>query len=178
MQSIIYKYCPMCATPLIKKAVFDEVRPTCPNCDFVQFFDPKVVTVVVVEHEGKIMLGKRNIDPGRGMWSIPGGYVNRGERLEAAAVREIKEETNLDVQIEGLIGLYSEVDNPYVLIVYRASVIAHDVSEIARQPEEVSELAFFSPGELPELAFPSETKILLDWGKLNSFGHTNYPRTE
>jgi len=161
-------YCPQCATPLVEKELFDAVRPACPACDFVHFLDPKVVTVVVIEHAGKILLGKRNIDPGKGLWSFPGGYVNRSERVEDAAMREIKEETNLDVQLDGLVGLYSANGSPHILAVYRAQVSAADLATITRQPEEVSELAFFSPQATPELAFQFESQILLDWSKQNA----------
>lgn len=67
-----------------------------------------MLVAVVVRREGKFLLGRRNIDPGKGMWSFFGGYVDRGEKVEDAAIPEVKEETNLDVQLEGLIGIYSE----------------------------------------------------------------------
>lgn len=159
-----FKYCPLCATPLVEKQVFSAARKVCPNesCGFILFLEPKLVTVVLVEHDDKILLGRRNMNPGKGLWSFPGGYVDRYEKVEAAALREVKEETNLDVELLDLVGVYSESGNPVVLMVFRAAVVG-DISAMAEQPEEVSELCFFSPDELPELAFPSEDTILKDW---------------
>ncbi len=161
------KYCQVCATPLVEKHIAGALRPTCPECGFITFLDPKLVTVVVVHHEGKILLGKRNINPGKGMWSFFSGYVNRGEEVEEAAIREVKEETNLDVQLEALIGVYSERGTPHVLVAYQASVVDSNVNCLAAEPEEVSELAFFAWEDLPELAFPFDKQILHDWRKKN-----------
>jgi 8-oxo-dGTP diphosphatase len=160
-----FKFCPRCATPLSEQTRFGAVRQICPNCDFIFFADPKVVTVVLIEQAGKILLGKRNIEPGLGLWSFPSGYVNRGEAVELAAVREVKEETNLDVRLTGLLGVYSEMDNPIILIVYRAEII-NDLSELQADIDEVSELAFFDLKHLPELAFPFDKRILEDWADL------------
>lgn len=160
MSNIIYSYCPLCSTPLVEKSIYNALRSTCPKCGFILFLEPKVVTVVVVQYEGKFLLGRRNMNPSKGMWSFFGGYVERGEKVEEAAVREVKEETNLDVQLEGLIGLYSERDNPHIVIAYRASLIKNDISGLAAQPEEVSEIAFFPLKDFPPLAFPVDQQIL------------------
>lgn len=160
MSDTLYKYCPVCATLLVEKPLAGTSRPVCPECGFILFLEPKLVTVVLVEHKGRILLGRRNIDPGKGLWSFCGGYVNRGEKVEEAAIREVKEETHLDVRLEGMIGLYSDKGSPHVLVAYRASVLDNDVSGLAADPEEVSELAFFAPEEIPELAFPFDQDIL------------------
>lgn len=160
-----FKYCPFCATPLVEKTVSNVPRPACPACDFISFLEPKLVTVVVIGHAGKILLGKRNMNPALGKWTFFGGYVDRGEKVEDAAIREVKEETNLDVQLDTLLGLYSEQDNPHVLVAYAASILDDDTSALAPQPDEISELAFFTLEELPELAFAFDTQILEDWKK-------------
>jgi 8-oxo-dGTP diphosphatase len=154
-----YQYCPRCAAPLAVKFVYNAERSTCLKCGFVHFLEPKLVTVVLVQREGKYLLGKRMMNPALGRWSFISGYVDRGEQVEEAAVREVKEETNLDVRLEALIGIYSERDNPNVVVAYRASIIDDDISQMAAQPDEVSELAFFSPDEMPELAFPSDRTL-------------------
>ena len=160
MSANTYKYCPQCATPLIEKHIYQALRQTCPACGFILFLEPKLVTVVVVQHEGKFLLGRRNIDPGKGLWSFVSGYVDRGEKVEEAAIREVKEETNLDVCLDNLLGIYSENGNPHVVIAYRASAVNHDMSNLAAQPDEVSELAFFTLEEMPGLAFPVDAQIL------------------
>ncbi|MDQ2902774.1 MAG: NUDIX domain-containing protein [Ktedonobacteraceae bacterium] len=162
MAEATYRYCPSCAASLVEKQVGQVMHSVCPACGFILFLEPKLVTVVVVQHNGRILLGRRNIEPGMGQWSFFGGYVDRGEQVEAAALREVKEETNLDVRLDGLIGLYSAAGRPHVLVAYRASVLNNDISALALQPEEVSELAFFAPDEMPELAFPFDAQILHD----------------
>jgi ADP-ribose pyrophosphatase YjhB (NUDIX family) len=120
-----------------------------------------------VAHDNKILLGKRNINPGKGMWSLPGGYVNRAEKVEDAAIREIKEETNLDIKLvaDALLGVYSATGSPHVLIVYQAEITSSEMAQLANQPEEVSELAFFGLDALPNLAFMFEEQILAAWSK-------------
>ena len=163
MSSTTFKYCPLCATALVEKHIYNALRSTCPACGFIYFLDPKVVIVVVVQHEGKLLLGRRNIDPGKGLWSFVSGYVDRGEKVEEAAIREVKEETNLDVQLDNLLGIYSRNGNPHVVIAYRASVVNDDISKMVGQPDEVSELTFFACEEMPDLAFPMDKHILQDW---------------
>src|SRR5438874_6624851 len=162
MSSTSFKYCPLCATTLVEKPIYHALRSTCPACGFIYFLDPKLVIVVVVEYKGKLLLGRRNIDPGKGLWSFFGGYVDRGEKVEEAAIREVKEETNLDVRLDRLIGIYSERGSPHILLAYSASIINDDISSLTAQPEEMSELALFAPTEIPELAFPFDTQILQD----------------
>src|SRR5579884_3519432 len=167
MQNPTFKYCPVCATGLVEKSIDHVRRSVCPACNFILFLDPKLVAIVVVQHAGKLLLGRRNMEPGKGLWSFFGGYVDRGEKIEEAAIREVKEETNLDVQLEGLLGIYSERGDPHILIVYQASVSNDQVNTMAGQAEEVSELAFFPLEKLPPLAFPVDAQILQDWKQLN-----------
>ena len=78
----------------------------CPNDSFVLWRDPKVATAVVVEVDGGIVLGRRSIEPGYGLWCLPGGFVNDDEDPAAAATRECLEEINAEVELTGLIGVY------------------------------------------------------------------------
>lgn len=155
-----YRYCPMCATPLVEKYIHEAERLTCPECDFILFLSPKLVAVVVIMHNDNVLLGRRNINPGMGEWSFVSGYIDRGEKVEEAAIREVKEETNLNVELENLIGIFSGTGHPYVILAYQASIINGDISSLSPQPEEVSELAFFSLENMPPLAFPSDAEIL------------------
>jgi len=152
-------YCPNCATPVIWRAEAGRERPVCPSCNFVYYEDPKLVAVAVIAIDGKLVLGRRSINPRIGYWSFPSGYVNRGEPVEVAAVREVVEETHLVVEVEHLLGLYSRRDDPIVLAVYVAKAVGGEL-EIG---DEVSEVGLFDPVDLPELAFPNDVHILNDW---------------
>ncbi len=168
MSDPVFRYCPMCATALIEKDIEHVRRSVCPACSFIQFLHPKLVAVVLLQHRDKLLLSKRNIEPAKGLWNFCGGYVELGETVEEAAIREVKEESNLDVQLENLIGIYSEGGGSHVIIAYQASILNHQMSSLAAQYEEVSELAFFPWEELPTLAFPVHQQILRDWKKLHS----------
>jgi 8-oxo-dGTP diphosphatase len=160
MAENVYTYCPRCATPLAETFVYNALRATCPQCNFILFLEPKVVTVVVIQRGDTVLLGRRNMEPARGMWSFVSGYVDRGEKVEEAAIREVKEETNLDVQLDKLLGVFSEQGNPHVVIAYCANIKHNDISGLTAQLDEVSELAFFPLDCLPELAFPADKHIL------------------
>src|SRR6185503_14128602 len=104
-------FCLECGTALEARHHEDRLRPTCPACGFVHYLDPKVAVAVVLGDERGVLLGRRCIDPGSGRWSFPAGYVNRGEVLEEAAVREVEEELGVSVRLTGLVGVYSERGN-------------------------------------------------------------------
>jgi len=153
------KFCPECASPVVYQVVSGRERATCPTCAFVHYEDPKLVAVALVSIDDKLVLGRRSINPRRGFWSFPSGYVDRGEPVHAAAAREVREETCLVVEIEELLGLYSESDNPIVLAVYTARAVGGRLEA----GDEVSEVGLFTVNDMPELAFPNDVHILNDW---------------
>ncbi len=158
-------YCERCGTALVARFQEDRDRPTCPSCGFIHYLDPKVAVAVVLSYEGGVVLGRRNINPGKGRWSFPAGYVNRGEVLEEAAVREVAEEMGVIARLTGLVGVYSERDEPVVVVVYGA-----EVESGTPRPDgnELSEVGRYAPGALPELAFPHDVRILDDWRRRES----------
>jgi ADP-ribose pyrophosphatase YjhB (NUDIX family) len=123
--------------------------------------DPKVAVAVVLGNTDGVLLGKRRVDPGAGRWSFPAGYVNRGEVLEEAAVREVLEEIGLAVRLTGVVGVYSEPGEPVVLIVYSGEI---EAGEPMADEREVSEVRRFPLDRLPDdLAFPHDRRVLADW---------------
>lgn len=153
------RYCAYCGNELIERHLFGKVRPYCPACDRAVFEDPKLAVAVVIAIGGRILLQRRDIDPGRGAWTFPSGYVDRGEVVEEAAAREVREEVNLPVRIDRLLGLYSAAGNPVVLAVYAATPLADEFTA----GEEVSAVALFDPADLPPLAFPHDARIIADY---------------
>jgi 8-oxo-dGTP diphosphatase len=133
MSDPIFRYCPMCATALSEKEIDRVRRSVCPECGFIQYLNPKLVVVVVIRYMDKLLLSKRNIEPGKGLWNFCGGFVELGETVQEAAIREVKEEANLDVQLENLIGIYSGEGDPRVVIAYQASILNHQMSSLAPQ---------------------------------------------
>ena len=100
------RFCLWCGTALETRTIEGKQLPACPSCDFVLWPDPKLATAVVVESAGGIVVGKRSIDPGRGLWCLPGGYVDDYEHPAEAAARECQEEIGAAVVIAGLLGVY------------------------------------------------------------------------
>ncbi len=153
-------YCVNCGAVLEPRVIEGRNFEACPNDDFVLWHDPKVVTSVVIEVDGGVLLGKRSIEPGLGLWCLPGGFVNDDEHPRDAAIRECSEEVTADVVITGLIGVYHIPKRgapSMVGIAYRARPA--DGSQAA-PGVEMSELGVFSAGSLPQLAFPSHQQIL------------------
>ena len=111
--------------------------------------------------DGRIHLVRRNINPSKGKWTFPGGFVDWGETVTGAALRETQEETGLRVDLDGLVGVYSYPDAPIVIVVYRARVAGGTLG----LSDEIQELAWLTPGQIPwdELAFPSTREALRDF---------------
>lgn len=157
------RFCSRCAEPLVRRPVEGKTLPVCPRCGWVVYADPKVAAATIIEERGRVLLLRRAIEPARGRWTFPGGYVDRGEPVPEAAAREAFEEAGVEVAVGGLLGVYSRRGEPVVLIVYRARVTAGQ----PRPGAEALEVRWAVPEEIPwtELAFPSTAAALTDWGQ-------------
>ncbi len=155
------RFCERCSAALVQKRVEGHNRPVCPACEFVVYLDPKVAAGVIVTLNEQVVLLKRGIEPGMGKWVFPGGYVDRGEQVEAAASREAREEVGLEVEIEDLLGVYSYPNVPTVLVVYTGTVVGGNLTGNF----EALEVRTYPPGRIPwsELAFRSTVEALRAW---------------
>jgi 8-oxo-dGTP diphosphatase len=163
-----YKFCPVCGSPLEPRVlkISEPKRLVCTNaaCGFVFYLDPKIAVGTIIKMDsGKIVLVKRAIEPGYGKWVFPGGYVDLGEEVTLAAVREAREEAGLDVRIDRLINVYSYAGRAPVIIVYAATVISGHLA----MDDEGLEIREFGLDEIPwdELAFRSTNEALRDYLK-------------
>lgn len=142
---------------------FGKLRPICPECGFIHFTDPKVVVVVFIEQDGRVLLVRRAMNPERGKWALPAGYVDAGEAPRSAAQREVMEETGLHVSITELIDVFGQ--NPVgvgasIVILFRAQVIAGE----AAPNDDADAVGWFARSDaLPPIAFESTHRLLTDW---------------
>jgi ADP-ribose pyrophosphatase YjhB (NUDIX family) len=153
-------FCLRCGSPLVTRLIEGREVEACPDDDFVLWRDPKVAAAVIVELAGGIVLGRRAIEPGYGLWCLPGGFVNHDEEPRDAAVRECREEIGARVELTELLGLYHVAKTNAASIIgiaFRGRVA--DDEQIAPGPEML-ELRVFRPGELPPVAFPSHREVL------------------
>ncbi len=156
------RFCPLCAGRLRRERRLPDHREhaVCSQCEFVFYLSPKLVAATIPEQDGCILLTRRSIDPARGKWTFPGGFVDFGECTADAARRETFEETGLDVRISGLVGVYSYPDSP-VIVVYRASVSGGTLGTC----DENDAVEWVSPRDIPwpDLAFPSTHDALTEF---------------
>lgn len=159
-----YRFCPTCGAALEQRRLKagEPERPVCPRCGFVVYLDPKVaVGTIIRAADSRIVLVQRAIEPGYGLWVFPGGYVDRGEEIQAAALREAREECGLTVRIDGLVNIYSYAGRTPIIIVYAATAIGGELCS----DDECLDARLFAADEIPwdQLAFPSTRDALRDY---------------
>ncbi|MGH9310513.1 MAG: NUDIX hydrolase [Vicinamibacterales bacterium] len=170
MESPAYRFCPSCGHPLERRRLKagDPERPVCTACGHIVYFDPKVAvgTIIRVPSSGdprdpRLVLVRRAIEPGYGLWVFPGGYVDQGEEITAAAIREAREESGIDIRIDGLLNVYSYGGRSPIIVVYTATALAGELCI----DEECLEARLFMREEIPwnELAFRSTAEALREY---------------
>jgi 8-oxo-dGTP diphosphatase len=163
-ESHAYQFCPRCGGHLERRLLkpTEPERLVCTRCGFVFYLDPKIAVGTIISTEsGGLVLVRRAIDPGYGKWVFPGGYVDRGETLTSAAIREAREECGLDVRLEGLVNIYSYAGRAPVIVVYAATALGGELCI----DDECLEFALFEAGTIPwdHLAFRSTEQGLRDY---------------
>jgi ADP-ribose pyrophosphatase YjhB (NUDIX family) len=165
-----FRFCPRCGGTLSRQQLkpIEPARLVCGDCTFIFYDDPKVAACTIPILDGKIVLLKRGIEPSYGKWVFPGGFLDRGERVEEAAIRETREEVNLKVEVTQLLNVYSYPGYPVVVVVYMAEVVGGQLQAM----DETLEVRTFSSDEVPwdELAFPSTRDALADYLALTGSG--------
>jgi 8-oxo-dGTP diphosphatase len=159
-----YSFCPLCGADLELRNLkpTEPDRLVCVQCGFIFYQDPKVAVATIIRAErDDIVMVKRAIEPGYGKWVIPGGFVDRGEEVLAAAMREAREEAGVEIRIDRLLNVYSYPGVAPVIIVYVATMIGGTLV----CDDECLEVRFFAPHEIPwnDLAFRSTQEALKEF---------------
>ena len=140
----------------------DRERLSCAECGHILYVNPRlVVTVLPITDAGEIILIRRGIEPGKGWWAQPGGFLEVDETVNQAAIRETLEETGLLVEPGELIGLYTRLEAAVVTLAFEARI----VGGTAAPTPEATEVRAFAPEEIPwsGIAFATTTWALRDW---------------
>ncbi len=167
------RYCLRCGGLLVTRpgSGHEPARQVCAGCGRVHYRNAKPTGSALVVRDGRVLLVRRAIEPARGAWDIPGGFLEHDEHPEAGAVRELQEETGLDIRIAGLLGIYLDVypygdptDSDTTLnLVYLATAPAGE----PRPADDADAIGWFGPDELPDnLAFAHMAAALADWRRV------------
>lgn len=158
-----FTYCPHCAARLESRRVGGSTRRVCPSCGFVHWRNPAVgAAVVVLERHGRVLLVRRAPGATRaGLWSIPAGFVDYGEDVRAAAVRELEEETGLRAVLGDVAYVASNFHDPAKLTVgvWFWGTVANGTPLAG---DDADAVGFFALDDLPGLAFETDAALLAD----------------
>jgi ADP-ribose pyrophosphatase YjhB (NUDIX family) len=155
-----WRYCPRCAAEVERGE--DHVR--CPACGFVAWANSVPAVQALVERDGKLLLARRAVDPGRGMWDLPGGFLQEGEHPLDGLRRELLEETGLELESAVFVDAWLDPYEGRTVLGLSYDVVAGPGDPLAA--DDVAELRWFGPGELPggdEFAFPSHPTVVGLW---------------
>jgi 8-oxo-dGTP diphosphatase len=161
------RYCSRCGAELTFGAVDGEDRDrlACAACGFVAYVNPRmVVTTLPINERGEVVLLRRGIEPGRGSWAQPGGFLEIDETVSEAAIRETFEETGLIVEPGQIVGLYARLEAAVVVIAFESKILGGTF----RTNPEALEIAAFRPADIPwpGIAFRTSELALRDWLRL------------
>jgi ADP-ribose pyrophosphatase YjhB (NUDIX family) len=157
-------FCSNCGSALRFGTIAGEERErlSCAECGHIAYVNPRlVVTTLPVTEDGRLVLLRRGLEPGRGAWAQPGGFLEVDETVHQAAIRETWEETRLLIEPGEIIGLYTRLEAAVVTIAFEAKVVGGTPTPTA----EALEIATFAPEVIPwpQLAFRTTMWMLRDW---------------
>lgn len=158
-------FCLMCGSQMVSREIEDRPREQCPKCGWIYYEQLKLGSGVLIEKDGNLLLLQRSYQPWKGSWNLPAGYVEVDETPEQAAVREVREETGLEVEIRQLLNTYFFDDDPRgngLLVLYRGVVIGGQLNGSG----ESTAHGYFSAGSLPDdLCGAGHSRAILAWAR-------------
>jgi len=163
-----FRYCPLCSAELVQKKVDLHQRLVCPVCGYVYYNNPFPACAVILEKDKKILLCQRKYPPYPEGWTLPSGFLEADETPQQCAIREAKEETNLDIAVDNLFGVYAAGDDPrtkVTLIVFKGRIISGSLEP----GDDAKAVGFFAPTEIPQnIAFRAHRQVLREFYALKN----------
>ena len=161
-------YCQRCGHEMNRKVIGGRERPICPDCGYVLFKNPVPGVGVLIEMEGGVVLIRRGHNPKKGHWALPAGFIEADESIEEAAIRECREETNLEIELVEMFHVDSFPNDPTpqsgIIIFYRAK----PMGGLLKPGDDTAETQIFAPDHLPvDVAFRTHRVALARWAGLN-----------
>ena len=155
-----YKFCPMCADALTIRHVDGLDRQVCDKCNWINYKNPlPVIACLVMNEKKEVLLIKRAIEPKKGHWALPGGFIELGESLEAAGERELFEETGVKSSPGELIGVHLQQSPIYEYVIVTGFEFFAENGEIV-PGDDAEDAKYFSADNMPELPFSSHRELV------------------
>lgn len=155
-----FRHCPLCRAPLVLADDGTVTRPRCSDCGFVQYLNPSPAAAAVIRRGHLVCMVQRKFAPKAGEWTLPAGFIEYDEAPDEAARRETREETGLEVRIDGLLAVHQGVlppDRPVILIVYAATELGGEL----QAGDDAAAVGFWPPDAPPgPVAFSSHRRVL------------------
>ena len=156
----VKEFCPYCGQRVIEKTFGRRVHGYCVKCDMIHYENPlPAVAVLVLNSKDQLLLVKRSVEPAKGTWCLPGGFIEVDESIEEAAVRELEEETGIKGEIEGLVDFFSQRSQDYRAILifgYRVKILGGEL----KAGDDAQEAGFYDLDKLPPIAFLSHKRLI------------------
>lgn len=170
MYSSRFHFCPQCGHPLNQQPIGGYLRDICPNCSYIHWGDFTMGVGGVLWHHGKVLLVQRALNPGKGMWTIPGGYVEQGEKIEEGIKREIREETGLETEPVSLIAVRDRPGTEQPHDLYLIFLMRYLRGIPLPDHEEITSMGFFTLEESRRLPVAQLTVSMLEATNINQTG--------
>src|SRR4030066_745404 len=167
MEGDTFKFCPLCGKYLIQQDIDKHHRSTCPECGFIHFRNPAPTVSLLIIDGDSVLLGKRSGFPGKDSWATPSGYIEINEDFLTTAIREAKEETNLDIEIGGILNITDSLFPPeeHFLNIY---LLAHVIGGQLQAGDDMVKMGWFPlTGPLPKISFQEDIDMIESYQEAN-----------
>lgn len=155
------EFCPRCGSPMVIRVIDHHERAVCERCGHIAYRNPVPAAGVIIVEHGEVLMVRRKFEPRAGLWTLPAGFVEYDEHVEACAVRETREETGLEVKLVRLFGAYMAMDDPRVQVVLLLYLAERTGGTLA-PGDDASEAKFFPLAATPpEIAFKAHEQALV-----------------